>query len=239
MIMMKGYSVDYNLRTSDFDRYDRLRPSAVLDLFQDVAGRNSDAYGSGFEAMLSKGLLWILLRTRYDVIKSPKPLSTVRAITAPHAPGMADFDRDYLITDLYGDVLIKGTSKWCLIDLNTRRIAFKYDEVSCGEYASEPLYPEGLKKIPNFSEEGFNEYKNAPTFSALDHNGHVNNIKYADFISDALALEKGKEIKTFEIDYIHEIKGGEFSLFYKAEDGGYLLKCVSGGEEIFRAKIEI
>ena len=236
---MQGYTINYNLRTSDFDRYDRIRPSAVLDLFQDVAGRDCENCGSGFKALYDKGLLWILLRTRYDIIKPPLPYSEVKVTTAPHAPGRADFDRDYLITDLYGDFLIKGTSKWCLIDLKTRKIAFNRGEINCGVATDEYLYPDGLKKIPNFSVEDFKRYDGSANFSAFDHNGHVNNIKYADFILDALSLKGGEEIKAFEIDYIRELKGGEFSVYYKKDGENYLLKCEAGGEEIFRARIEV
>lgn len=41
----------------------------------------------------------------------------------------------------------------------------------------------------------------------LDHNGHVNNIKYATFIENVLKLEH--QIKAFEITYVKEAKMGE------------------------------
>ena len=42
------------LRANDFDTYGRIKPSAVLDLFQNAAGAHAKAIGVGFDAMLER-----------------------------------------------------------------------------------------------------------------------------------------------------------------------------------------
>ena len=69
--MKNLYVKKFNLRTSDFDCHKKILPSAVLDLFQTVAGEHAIALGCGFDALFEKNLLWVLVRTRFEVIKQP------------------------------------------------------------------------------------------------------------------------------------------------------------------------
>ncbi len=238
---MYKFEKEYVLRTSDFDAYDRLRPSAILDLFQDVAGQSADAMGIGHRELIKKDVIWVLLRNKFDVIKSPHPYSSVIVKTYPLSPGRGDFDRDYYIESPSGEVYIKGSSKWCLLNYKTRRILFG-EEGRCfdDEYTQEKVYPEGIKKIKNFSEEGFEKYSGKTAFSDLDHNGHVNNVKYIDFAVNAINPKLGEELVSLEIDYVHEMQANtEYDIFYKKEDGAYYIKCLSEGKEIYRAIMEV
>ena len=238
---MDWFKKNYVLRVSDFDAQDRILPSSILDIFQDVAGQNADAMEAGYDDLIKKDLIWVLLRCRIDIIKPPEFYQEVIAYTAPHVPGRADFDRDYLITDLNGNTLIKGTSKWCVLNFKTRKIDFGNAAHGNGKYfTQEKLYEEGIKKIANFSEEGCKKYSSKTGYCDLDHNGHVNNAKYANYILNAVKLPKDKKITAFEINYIHEMPSdSEFEVYYKDEEGGILAKCSADGEEIFRARIDL
>ena len=59
---------EYRLRASDFDKYNRIRLSSVLDLFQDAAGQHADLLGVGFERMLERHYLWVLVRIKLQII---------------------------------------------------------------------------------------------------------------------------------------------------------------------------
>ncbi|MBQ7642420.1 MAG: hypothetical protein IJS67_00815 [Clostridia bacterium] len=237
---MLTFDKKYLLRISDYDAYDRLRPASILDLFQDAAGEHADLIGVGYEKLIKQNIIWVLLRSRYEVIENPPLYAEVTVKTWPHERGRGDFDRDYLILGDGGKVLVKGSSKWCVCNFVTRKILFG-DEVKYNddEYFGQAVFPEGLKKISDFPTEGFTEYKGKSAFCDLDHNGHVNNIKYADFILNALRPEKGTDITSLEIDYIREMKAdGDYSLFLKEDENGCLIKCVSSGNQIFRARVK-
>jgi len=64
-----------------------------------------------------------------------------------------------------------------------------------------------LKKIADFPSSN-EAYRVQTTFSDCDINGHVNNIRYACYVMDALELSKDKHIKTFQIDYTQEVASG-------------------------------
>ena len=61
------YSEKIKLSPSQFDLNDNLLPSAIFQIFQDVASVHGEMIGGGFEAMLNKGLYWVTVRTKYDV----------------------------------------------------------------------------------------------------------------------------------------------------------------------------
>lgn len=232
------YEKEYDLRVSDFDKNDCLKPFAILDAFQTVADFHAKRIGMGYDDLIKNGIVWVLLRTRYDVLK-PISFGTEKVIlrTWPHEAGRADYDRDYQILSTDNEVLINGSSKWCLLNIKTRRIVFgggvNYPD---GEYYLQKNYPDGLKKIADFSIEGALEVTALAGERDLDHNGHVNNARYAEFILDAL---EGEKIRSIEINYLNEMIKGEYTLYVIKEDNKRLIKGFSNQKESFRAVVEV
>ena len=73
--------------------------------------------------------------------------------------------------------------------------------------------------------------------SALDHNGHVNNVKYCDFILDAISL-KNEKVMSFEINYLNELPLGKYNVLHVKVGDNRLIKGLSGENESFRAVIK-
>lgn len=238
---MLFYEKKTSLRVSDYDAEDRIKPQAILDLFQQVATLHADIIGIGFKEMLKRDIIWVTVRLKYEVVRNPEYCAEVTLRTWPHREGRVDFDRDYEILDEKGKVLIRGSSKWCVVNVKTRKILFG-GEVTYGdgEYYEQKVFPEGIKKIKDFPTDGFFEYDGRTEYSDLDHNGHVNNARYCEFIQDAVRLARGREIKTFAIDFINEMKADTpFRLFYGEENGVYRVKALTGDTENFRAEFTV
>ncbi len=235
---MLYYEKKLSLRVSDYDLRDRLAPSAVLDLFQFVATEHAERIGIGYKAMLEKNLFWVLVRCRYDVVKNPEYCSEITVKTWPREEGRIDYDRDYEITDEKGDLLVYGSSKWCVVNAATRRIAVNGEvRYSDREFYGKAVYPDGLKKIKDFSTDGFSSEKGRTTYSDLDHNGHVNNANYGKFVLNALRPDA--EIKSFGIDFINEMSAdSDYEVFFGKDEGKTKVKGVSDGKQNFRAEID-
>lgn len=238
--MQNIYSKSFNLRTSDFDCYQKITPASVLDLFQTVAGNHAALLGCGFEPLFKRKLLWVLVRTKYQVIRQPEMYQTVVVKTWPLAPSRIGFQREYLMEDEQGNPLIKASSDWVIIHSEQRKIAPAADIYPEMEYFTEKSFGERLKKLPDFEAEG-EGFAVCPGFSQLDMNGHVNNTKYANYALDALSPDGQKEINAFQIDYRHEVqKGDKLRLYTKKEEGFCLVKGVNeSGELMFVCKIEM
>ena len=118
---------EYYLRTSDFDCRGKIKISSILDLFQDIAGDHAQKIGIGMETMLEKKLIWVLSKLKLQIFGDVGLYSSVKAKTWPLPPTRIGFIREYLIMDDDGNILIKGTSEWVVVNSETRRFARAMD----------------------------------------------------------------------------------------------------------------
>ncbi len=199
---------EYYLRSADFDKNEKLTPRAILELFQDVAGNHAEEIGIGFDALLKRNLLWVIARTKFVVEKEVDRYSTVTVKTWPLAPQRFIFRREHLIYNSKGEIAVRGSSDWMVINSETRALAlgssvFPEDF----EYLSELGLDEKLRKIRDIAG-AITETKAMPGFTDIDMNNHVNNTRYADFAINAINPDS-KPIKSFQIDYHKEVLEGE------------------------------
>lgn len=233
------FEKEYTLRGSDFDCFKQIKPSAVLDLFQEVAGQHACLLGIGFSDMEAKGLLWVVLKVKYQVVKAPELYQKVRVLTWPLEQKRLDFQREYLIEDSKtGEILIKGTSQWAVIDKNTRKLT-KAENVykNINGYYEKVNFSEKLIRIGDF--QGEFKHKVTSEFSHIDPNSHVNNAKYGDYVIDAINSSQPLNIKEFQIDFHKEILNNtETDIFVEVTDNFVLVKGVQNDEYMFLVKLK-
>ena len=209
------YKTTYRLRPSDFrPKNDTLSSVTLLDIFQDLAGDHATQLGLGFEDFIKKDLIWVIVSTRYEIYEDIPMYATIEASTWPRKKGRIDFFRDYKIT-YNGKTCVKATTRWVIANVNTRKVIIPRDIDFDGEYHEEETFE--IDKLKEFDTTGLTPYKFVPQYMDLDHNGHVNNIKYAVFIENVLKLEH--QIKAFSITYVKEAKMNDEILLYCKEDG--------------------
>ncbi len=234
------YSENFRLRISDFDCYERLNISTVLDLAQDVAGKHADILKIGYNDLIKDNRIFVLLRTRLEILKYPSLYETVNVTTWPREKGRIDFDRDTIIKNKNDEELIKIQSKWAIIDFFKRTIVFprniNYDLKEC---IKEKTFDTPFNKIEDFDISGLEAYKQKINFLDLDHNMHVNNINYLKYIMNIIKLPRNMKIKYVDIDYLHEIKeNDEIEIFIKQINNIYLCKAIKDNETLFICKVE-
>ena len=217
---------DYRLRTGDFDRYRRLHPTAVLDLFQDIGGLQAEMMGIGYDAMAAQNVFWAVVRTAYQVEHTPAEHEVVKVSTWPHSPSRFSFQRDYALRSADGSLLVRGTSEWVLMDMNTRSLTSVLDHYH------------GSLDFLDFAADG-SGLSITPRYSDVDQNGHVNNARYASFVLDALNPSATGSITSFQIDFRHEvIEGTPLVVFTQVEGKDIQAKGLdSNGEIKFACKI--
>lgn len=238
----------YHLRTSDFDMRSRIFPSSVLDLFQDTAGEHAAALGIGYRDLSTKKLCWMLARVAYRVIKQPRLFSDVVVKTWPIESRRVEFDRDYAVYDESGELLIVGSSQWVVLDVTDRespRIVPARDfGMGLDEYITERAMEKPFVRIaPSFETED-EAYFTQSSYTDIDTNGHVNNIRYSSFVLNALDLPPEKEITSFRLDFIKEIlDGAPIKITHRTDDKIILCRGESDGGSGFAtsfiARLEI
>lgn len=212
-------------------------PYAVLKIFQDVAIAHAEALGVGFEAMVNKGLLWVTTRIKYQVLAQPKPMQKLKIVTYPSGKNMLEFDRDFLIFDQQDNLLVKGASKWCLINKNTRRLA-KMDAIDTIILPSnKPVFDEKFLKTDVFIPDALADKSYQIVQSDIDSNGHTNNTIYAK-LAQSLLCQNGKKIEFFQINFLKECLLGDRLDIYKKSlaDGEYIVGKICEGSISFSVK---
>ena len=240
------YEQTYQLRTGDFDRFAHLLPSSILDVFQDVAGVIAENVpGMTWKELTDAGLFWVVTRIKYEVIETPQLHEQVIARTWPLAPTRLGFQREYTMRKLDGTPLVKCSSDWILMDYQTRSFASARDFYKGPQdFSEEKVFDKKLRKIKTFEPED-QGIEDVVSFVDIDINGHVNNSKYPNFVMNALELSENETIKTFQIDYRHELRLGDRVRVHSKRDGktitslGISVEGEHAGECMFATQIEL
>lgn len=234
--MIIEYKEKVNLRVNDFDCNDNILVSSILDLFQDVAGKHATKLGVGYNDLLKKNRVWMIVRTKIEIIKQPKQEEVVTIRTWPLPLNKIDANRCYEMVNDKGEVLVKGISKWVNVDIDLRRVVRLDIDYGMGQFDNDYNLLDNFEKI-----KGIEEYdqivKVKPNYLDLDHNGHVNNSKYINFALNNIKELQDREIKCCQIEYIKELqKEQEFDLYYKVDSDEVFVVGKVGPDTHFKLK---
>lgn len=225
MDIMK-YSTKITLFNSYFDSNGNLTAKSILNIFQDVSSIHAEQLGVGYNQLLKQNLFWVLSRVKFDVIKMPQINEIVIVETWPHVKGKIDFDRDIKILNAHNEVLIVGTTKWCVINTISRSLQRGEHVNYLGEYCLDVNYSTRFNKIVlpdgNFTQ----KFVYPVMFCDIDNNKHMNNTHYASLVFNAI---DNKLVKHFEINFINECLLGDKIVVSstKTETGEFVLGTVN------------
>ena len=207
--MENGYmikKITMPIQTKDVDINDYIRPSSVLDYFQDIAGVHANELGLGADYMKNLGSLWIILGERFDVIKRvPKYGEDITIVSWPKNQDKLFMEREYEIRDLEDNILIKGISLWVLVNKDTHKIERADKAKFPGLYYDKTSYQEQTKRKLNLvSHDIINEFDYKVLLTDYDHNKHLNNARYLDIIYNMFDTNYNYIFNSCEIAFHHE-----------------------------------
>ncbi|MBQ7096272.1 MAG: hypothetical protein IJN80_07505 [Clostridia bacterium] len=218
---MNRYFNDISFTPEQFDTLGNLLPSSLLEAFQKMAGDHANLLGVGYDSLAKRGLLWIILQTRYEILRMPKPQEIIRIHTWPLPATRLGFERNYLIYDKKGEVLIKGNSLWSIMDASTRKLAQVGNLYPEMEYCLEKTFEERARRLQDFEKQAPASTV-IPHASYIDSNGHVNNTYYPIMALSTVGGLQGP-LKGFQIDYLHEVLCGQPLKIFAIQEGNALI----------------
>lgn len=206
------YKQNYHVDLRDVDFTKKLKLSTLFSYFQEVASLASENLGFGINTLEKKfGVAWILTRIRVDILRSPDWDEEITIETWPLEPSKVEFDRDYLVKDKNGQVIVKAVSKWVIMDIKERKL--KRTEVIGIHYPekiTERAIAGRLGKLKDFGKLT-KAYDKVIGYSDIDFNGHLNNSKYVDYILDCFPVDDhvNHTIKSIDLNFTHEALPGD------------------------------
>lgn len=234
---------NYEIKFTDCDPFDILKPSSLLSFLEESACLSADELGFGYSAISPKNLGFIIVNYYIELNRPIKLGEVLELHTWPIRPKNVIFFRDF---ELYvGGVKVGvATTRWCMIDTCTFKMmptsAF-FGDSDFSSYNTERSIEFNLWKIPALTG-GELAYSKKVSYSDYDHYFHVNNTKYADFLIDTFTVEemKNKYIKKLQITYAKQCKIGETVELYKKVDGiAFVVEGRVDGEVRVQFKVEV
>lgn len=230
---MNRYSSPITFLSDQFDALGNLLPHAILHSFQEAAGEHATLLGVGYDALAKRGLLWIILQTRYEILRMPQAHEPLTIHTWPLPATRLGYERNYLICDSKGEPLVKGHSLWGMMDAEARKLAAAGEIYPEMEFCMEKTFEERARRIRDFETDA-PAAAITPKDSYIDKNGHVNNTYYPVMALEAMNGLQGI-LSTFQIDYLHEVLPRQtLKISFAQEENSVVAKGEDGdGQRMF------
>ncbi|MBE5822288.1 MAG: hypothetical protein E7311_06880 [Clostridiales bacterium] len=192
----------------DAGKNDLITNRTILRLLENIGGYQSDKVGYGLLDIKRNGVSWILLDWKVQVLKRPKYGENLLVRTWGRNPKKVTVGRDYEIYNENNELCIIGTSKWALIDIESKKIAKITQEViDKYEIEEQTVFEEEIDKV-NIPNEFTTTFTFKPQRRNIDVNGHMHNTHYLELAYETLPEEGYQErpYNNFRISYKKEIK---------------------------------
>lgn len=203
------YQKKYFIGSNDVDQFLELKLASFFKMMQDIATEHAEVLNIGKQETIDKGLYWVIARTELDILSMPKYLTNVVLKTYPGDDLKMLFPRYFQLEDEQGNVLIKASTTWMVLNKETKRVCLN----PFNGYKAPTEHYEGELHLPTkcASDETSKVEDRLIRYSDIDLNGHLNNTKYIEYVVDTHNSEfyKKHRISHFLINYHKELKDGE------------------------------
>ena len=234
------YQKKYYIGSNDVDQFLDLKLSSFFKLMQDIATEHAEIVGTGKKDTIDKGLYWVITRIELDITKMPKYLQTVNLITYPGDDMKFIFPRYFQLEDLSGNVLIKASSTWMVLNKSNHHPCLRpFEGKALPQEHLEGELPLPRKCDIDDSSLSLVEQRKV-RYSDVDLNGHLNNTKYIDYIVDIHDSDfyKTNRISHFLINYEKELMDNDVFLLYSNHQNPESIKGEINQSLTFSVNIE-
>ena len=180
---------------------------SIFAFFQEIAWEHATLNGFGYNDLKSHNSFWVLSRMHIEIEKLPKWTDTVTLTTWPSGIEGPFALRDFVFSNEAGEMLIKATSSWLIVDATSRRPK-RPDTYK----DSMPIYSDiratqtNAPRIITTKGEAIATTQHKVGVCDLDVNGHINNVKYTEWAVNLLPYSeyKDKPICCVDVNYLSE-----------------------------------
>ena len=235
---------EYTVKLSEIGKGNKVTNKAILSYLEDIGGIHSNQAGYGIFEIAKTHLSWILLGWRLQVIRRPRYAETIRIKTWSKGVVRLYTYREFEIYDEQGNLIVKASSKWVLLDIEKGKIV-RIEPSLIAKYA-----PEVDKEV--FSKEEFDKVKEPDEYqfeteytvrrADIDVNNHMHNLDYIELANEALPEDvyRGALFNDIRITYKKEIKLGDtVKCKYTFKEDKHIVAVKSEDETVLHAIIEM
>jgi medium-chain acyl-[acyl-carrier-protein] hydrolase len=233
------WHTEHTICSYDVDPQLTVRLPALCRFMQEAAYHHAEHLGLGYSQLAEKNLGWVLARQRIEAGRWPKWGETVMLRTWPSGRDRLFFYRDFEITDGDGMRVLRAATAWFVIDIQKR------ERVGSDFYLNSDLPAVGAKVFDTKLErlQGCGGGRGEPmavNHGDLDMNGHVNNVRYIEWVLNSLPPEfhHAHTLRELEVNYLAEAICGHAVSVCTEENSPLNLahRIVTDCADLFRAR---
>lgn len=182
---MQKFSREYLIRSYECDKDSNLRIVTLMNIFQDAADSNAKELGVGFDFCIENGLAWVGSNYRIIIDRLPKMHEKILVESWPAEQKLLGAVRDFLVYDESGNIIIRASSQWILINFEKKRPVALKDYLPKYNIISERAIDDDFAKMENLEKIDC-ERKFLVRYDDIDLNNHVNNAVFPLWAFEAI-----------------------------------------------------
>lgn len=233
-IIQKEYILPLVVASYDVGADDRMRLSAVLRYQQEAGERHLAPAGMGWTDLMSHGMAFVTSRWRTRIYRLPSMGEAVTLTTWHRDRKGPRFFRCYEWRDGEGNLLIEGVMQFALVSVTDHRL-LRGNEFDVFGVADQPTRTVACGDPTRWT---LPTLTTADTYtvrrSDIDRNGHMNNTRYADLLTDMLSTDAVAEL---ELQFAGECRLGDVIVLGVAETDAVYVGGSTQRGTAFAAKV--
>ncbi len=234
---------NYDIHSYEIDSTGFVSLTMLIKFMQESAYRHAENLEVGFSQLREKNLFWVLTSQYIKIYSFPKWGDCIQIHTWPAGKSRLAYLRDFRIFDSNRRIIGVGTTKWYAIDMARKR-----PQNIDGQFEARPMVEERsveieLNKLAGAQADSPN-LKMPVGFSDIDINGHVNNVRYIDWLMECFSLDfhHSHQLSEIQINYLSEAIYRDEIAVYLERVGNLSYRCsikrVPDDKELCRAQTE-
>ncbi len=190
----------------------RLSLPSLFSLFQEMAWEHATNNKFGYVHLQKQGLFWVLSRISVEILRMPNWAETFFITTWPSGVDGLFALRDFELFDYNKQVIVRATTSWLIVDVNSRRLHrlddFRERMPVCETYRATKANAGRIgntKNVPSVI------FESRAAISDIDINGHINNTKYVEWAINSFSEEayKATTIERITVNFLAEGFSGD------------------------------
>ena len=207
---MEKYQETLSIKSYQTNQYGKASIASIFNILIEAAWAHAQVMDWGYDSLKSNHLFWVLSRMYFQVEKYPAWQDKITLSTwSAGTDGMYAY-REYIVENERGEILLRASSAWLILDMETRKIFRLSDYRATFPKFTHPGACRNPRRIkPDIHSDKLNFYP--VLFSDLDINQHFNSVKYVERVLDDFGVNflNSHEPVELEVNYMKEGQAGD------------------------------
>ncbi|HAQ21088.1 MAG TPA: hypothetical protein DCR40_17925 [Prolixibacteraceae bacterium] len=207
---MEKYQEILSIKSYHTNKYGNASITSLFNILIEAAWAHAQVMDWGYDSLKSNNLFWVLSRIYFQIEKYPVWQDRITLSTwSAGTDGMYAY-REYILENEQGEILLRASSAWLILDMETRKIFRLSDLMATFPKRIDSRACRNPKRLkPDLHPENLNFHP--VLFSEIDINQHFNSVKYVERVLDDFGIDflDRFEPAEVEVNYLKEGQAGD------------------------------